>query len=317
MRTIAFICCLLVAPVAVAGDSAGVVVTGDVTLQPRLAAALEAWLQAHGDEVVASALPADAVRTLTECVAREAEACAAQVIDASARARVVVVARADTTASADGSRSVALTAHRFTKGGESTADRRFCERCTDAALATIAAELMTALATSAHSATGSLRLASMPAGATIMIDGTSIGITPLVHELAAGSHDVTFVLDGHDVESRTVNIRAGETATLEVQLGGADAPPVHSRSVLPAVLSIGGLAIGGAGIALIAIDEDASPTGPPEIRNTAPAGVALAAAGGLALAVGVWLWLREGPTSSAPVAALSHDAAVIGWSHRF
>lgn len=315
MRTLLLISCLLVGRVAFAGEAIGVVVSADASLQPQLVAHLESWVRDQGDDVIASPLPAAASHALADCVARDDDVCAKNVIENQSRARVVVYARAEASVAGDGTHSVALTGHRFIKGGDVTAERRFCERCNDAALATTAADLMTALAKSSQGTTGTLRLNSTPAGAKVAIGDTAIGVTPLVHDLVPGPHDVTLVLDGHEIESRSVVIRAGDTTTIDVPL-----TPAHRdrpRRKLPAVLVIGGLAILGAGITLLAIDEDPSPTGPPEIRNTAPAGVGVTAAGGLALAVGIVLWLRPGSVRSTPVAAISRDSGFVGWSTSF
>src|SRR5690606_37360258 len=118
----------------------GVVVTGDASLQPQLLAHLESYLRGRGDELVASPLPAEAIDALVDCFVLEDEACAKRVIDSSARSNVVIYARVQATSGADGSRDVSLTAYRFSKGSEPTADRRFCERCTGSSLASAADE---------------------------------------------------------------------------------------------------------------------------------------------------------------------------------
>jgi hypothetical protein len=315
MRHLLLIACLLVGRVASAGEATGVVVTGDETLKPTLAAELERWLRTHDADVVASPLPADAIGALGDCFARGDEACARHVIDTRASSPVVIYVRVEVPTASDGSHAASLTAYRFTKGGDPTVERRFCERCTTEALATTATDLMNALASAAQPAAGTLRLDSVPAGAQVMIGGRAIGVTPLVHELAPGEQVVTLVLDGHELESRTVVVRAGEISTVEVPL--VPVARERPRRVLPAVLTIGGTVALAAGITLVAIDEDPSPTGEPTIRDTAPAGVVLASAGGLAAVVGLWLWLRSGHGSSAPVASASRDSAYVGWSTRF
>lgn len=315
MRSLMIMFCLLVGRVASAGEATGVVVTGGASLQPQLLAHLETWLRTRGEQVVPSPLPADAISALVDCFVLEDDACAKRVIDTHARSRVVVYVRVDASSARDGSRSLQLTAYRFTKGGDATADRRFCERCSEEALASTAAELMSALVQSAHATTGSLRLGSTPAGAKVVIAGGAVGITPLVHDLAPGEHLVTLVLDNYDVESRTAVVRAGETTTIEVALSPARREP--RRRTVPAVLALGGLAAVATGVTLLAIDEDHSPTGPPEIRNTAPAGVVVAGAGALAFGAGIWLWLRAGRADAAPVSAVSRDTAYLGWSTSF
>ena len=71
---------------------------------------------------------------------------------------------------------------------------------------------------------GSLVVRSMPAGATVRLDGRRVGRAPLVlDEVASGGHDVTLELDGK-TERREVHVNAGRRARLEVQLGSRPAP---------------------------------------------------------------------------------------------
>jgi hypothetical protein len=76
-----------------------------------------------------------------------------------------------------------------------------------------------------------------------------------------------------------------------------------------------GIAAVGAGVTLYAIDEDKDPN-QHFYRDTAPVGVALAAGGAIALGSGM-LWFRAAGKRSAPVAAVTHDTAYIGWIGRF
>ena len=52
------------------------------------------------------------------------------------------------------------------------------------------------------------------------------------------------------------------------------------------------------------------------IRDTGPAGVALMLGGAVVGGAGAFLLFRS-PGSSAPVAALGHDGAYVGWIGRF
>lgn len=314
MRTLIFLFCCLWSRAAFADDATGVVVTGDASLQPKVLAHFEDWLRTNGHELLPSPLPADAIKSIVACFDREDESCARGVIDAQARSPIVVFARVDVTAGANDAHDVSITGYLFAKGHDPIADRRFCERCNDDSLAQAAAALVSALTGAANGATGTLRLTTAPPGAKVVIDGNAIGVTPLEHALAAGDHEVTFVMDGHEYETRNALIHGGETTTLDVSLTETRAPR-RSRAV-PAALTIVGLAGVGVGIALIAIDQDPSPQGPLEIRNTAPLGVTLTAVGGAALVASVWLWLHRSP-DRAPVASASNDGGFIGWSQTF
>jgi hypothetical protein len=99
------------------------------------------------------------------------------------------------------------------------------------------------------------------------------------------------------------------------------APIVEARP-RPNMLPLGLMAAGGVGIVaggvLLALDEDPSPFGPQQrtYRNSAPAGYLLTLAGAAALGGGVYLWL-EGRKHGQPVAAVTHDTAVVGWTGSF
>lgn len=75
-------------------------------------------------------------------------------------------------------------------------------------------------ATGVPKATGSLTIDTQPQGAAVFIDRVSAGRTPLVLDnLAVGAHDVQLKLGGN-VVTRTVDIRAGKTVTLDTGVYG-------------------------------------------------------------------------------------------------
>ena len=92
----------------------------------------------------------------------------------------------------------------------------------------------------------------------------------------------------------------------------------HPSRVVPAVIVGVGLATAITGAVFLAIDEDPNPVGPqkPHIYDTGTAGAICLGAGAVAIGVGAWMWFHQG-ASSAPVASVSHDSAVIGWAGRF
>jgi hypothetical protein len=59
-----------------------------------------------------------------------------------------------------------------------------------------------------------------PDDAAVHLDGQLVAITPLEEPLtiAPGSHFVAITLDGHHPETRTIEVAAGETATVAVDL---------------------------------------------------------------------------------------------------
>jgi len=87
-------------------------------------------------------------------------------------------------------------------------------------------------------ASGSLSIASSPAGAAIYIDGVQRGITPAtIPGLFAADHTVLLKLDGYQDYSASVTISAGQTgtvsATLVQEAGGAPSAPAPARTKSP------------------------------------------------------------------------------------
>lgn len=109
--------------------------------------------------------------------------------------------------------------------------------------------------------TGTLAIDSTPAGAEVLVDGQSVGTTPLELPIAAGEHAIVLRLPGHADEERRVVVEAGDTSAVAVELATA-APasggkPDRSKLLGPlGWASVGvGIASLGAGIALLALDE--------------------------------------------------------------
>jgi hypothetical protein len=132
---------------AARAERAGVVVTGEATLQPQLAAQLEGWLRQHGRELVGSPLEPDSINTLIDCFVLGDESCARNVIDRSSKSPIVIYARIEVTPNReDGTHDVTLVGYWLQKNGlHAIADRRHCERCTDKALRELADDLMVSL----------------------------------------------------------------------------------------------------------------------------------------------------------------------------
>ncbi|MDD5219951.1 MAG: PKD domain-containing protein, partial [Candidatus Bipolaricaulis sp.] len=90
--------------------------------------------------------------------------------------------------------------------------------------------------------TGTLRVVTTPAGATVRLDGTSIGTSPLERtNIPTGQHTVQLSLAGYEVETRQVSIQAGATTNLTVTLTPlvTNQPPTASFSFSPASVAAG------------------------------------------------------------------------------
>jgi hypothetical protein len=110
---------------------------------------------------------------------------------------------------------------------------------------------------------------------------------------------------------------------IEVVVGDGDvapASPGRRRSTLPAkLLLVGGAAAVIAGGVLYAYDEDDSPVGQkePTYFDSAAPGLALGAAGAVAIGVGVCLWARSGPRPAVPFVSVRRSIGVVGLARRF
>lgn len=141
MRTPILVLASVVSTTAYA-ERVGVVVTGEATAQPQLAAHLERWLHDHGREVVPGPLDPEAINTLIDCFVLEDLGCARGVVDTRSKSNAVIFTRAETSQNADGTRDIAITGYWFQKGHDALAERRVCTRCTDDTLHGTVDELM-------------------------------------------------------------------------------------------------------------------------------------------------------------------------------
>lgn len=73
-------------------------------------------------------------------------------------------------------------------------------------------------------AAGALRLATRPAGATVYLDGSAKGTTPLRLEAPPGKHEVRVALAGYEDWEAQVEIAEGGEVPLDVDLAKAPAP---------------------------------------------------------------------------------------------
>jgi hypothetical protein len=301
-----------------ADGDVGVIVTGEGSMQPQLAAQIEGWLSQHGHTLVPSPLPPEAITALIDCFVIEDQGCARGIVEKRARSTSMVYARLDTENNAsNGTRDVTLTAYWFDKGHDAVAERKICERCTDQLLRTTADQVMKTLV---GGNVGHVKLKSTPAGARITIDGQAIGVTPLDWDLPPGKHTILMDKAGFKPAARDIVVVRDRTDVLAMEIVPADDDDAHGQ--LPRIVPIGMLAVGGAALVaggvMIAIDEDPSHSRERTYRDTAPAGVGLAISGAVIGGVGAYLlWFHSPRTTSTPVAAFTSGTAYIGWLGRF
>jgi hypothetical protein len=109
-------------------------------------------------------------------------------------------------------------------------------------------------------ALGTMVVHSTPAGAEVLVDGQPMGTTPLELSLPAGEHAVVLRLPGHVDDERRVQVEAGGSAAVAVELTAVRVEVERPARNIPwrpigwASLGVGVAALG-SGIALLALDE--------------------------------------------------------------
>jgi hypothetical protein len=303
-------------PARADGD-VGVIVTGEGSMQPQLAAQIADWLSRHGHTLVPSPLPSDAITALIDCVVIADRGCAREIVEKRGKSTRMVFAQVDSKNDAgSGTRDVTLTAYWFDKGHDAVAERKICQRCTAQSLRLTADEIMRKLVGSGN---GQVKLKSNPMGA-IIIDGQAIGVTPLDWDLPRGKHAVEMDKPGFLPASREIVVMSDQTDIVAMDLAPAVQPERGTpwSRIVPIAMVIGGGAAVVAGGVMVAIDQDLGPPEPPVIRNTAPAGVALMIGGAVVGGAGAYLlWFRSPRMASTPVASISSDSAYVGWLGQF
>jgi hypothetical protein len=166
--------------------------------------------------------------------------------------------------------------------------------------------------------TARIAVGSHPAGASVSIDGTPVGISGMVFGVTPGRHTVSVRLAGHELSVHEVVAKADAVVRVDAQLERArDIAPAPRRGGVFSVRTFKwvtlGVAVAGlaSGIALIALHgrEDCDKTldhyvCPRRFESLAP-GVVLAAVGGLSAAASITLFYRDsGRGSREPAAAL-------------
>ena len=126
-------------------EQVGVVVTGEATLQPQVAAQLEGWLEDRGRTVMPGPLEPSAINTLIDCFVLEDLGCARGVVDARAKTHSVIYAHIEVSPNGDGTRDIAVTSYWFEKQHDAMSERRVCEHCTTDKFHSMVDDLMLAL----------------------------------------------------------------------------------------------------------------------------------------------------------------------------
>ncbi len=268
----------LLVSTSVASADVGVVVTGEATLQPQLLSHLESWLRSRGHQIYASALEPDAINTLIDCYVVEDLNCARKVIEARAKSTTVLYARIESAPAKNGTRDISIVGYWMEKGHDMMAERRTCQKCTEKQMHELADDLMLTLA------------ATPPANSHVHV--------PPPKEVAQPAEPV---------------------APMPPPSLPLEDEPHHSRALPATLIGVGAASII-TGVVFLITDEDPNPVGPQKehLWDVGTAGAICVGAGAVVAGVGTYLWFRTGhDSSSAPVASVSHDSAIVGWAARF
>ena len=134
---------------------------------------------------------------------------------------------------------------------------------------------------------------STPVGATVVVDGRPVGVTPWTGELVPGSHGVELRLEGHDRAQKTFDLPAAEAITVSLELSESapgEAPPPPAPIVPAPNEPVGA-------------DEASSPTLWPWAAVVGGVGLA-----GIGAAVGLEM-MRSGKNADAEAAPTQIEAA--------
>jgi hypothetical protein len=212
-------------------------------------------------------------------------------------------------------------------------DQGVCDACTASKLQEVTVELLALLLREVEARTTPTILAvrTTPPGAQVEIDGRIIGESnaqrPLEYRVYAGAHRIVVHLRGYETAIRSVQVVAGETKPIDVELvalpGTSKSGPSSSQPAIAtgpqhrtrwgAWVTLGaGVVLASTGIALIVADQDAprSPDVPRpyDRRDTMTLGIVTAGLGAAAIGAGLW-WLRR---DSGPLRGNAATAPAVG-----
>ncbi|HOT02860.1 MAG TPA: PEGA domain-containing protein [Methanolinea sp.] len=93
---------------------------------------------------------------------------------------------------------------------------------------------------------GSITFESVPAGASVFLDGQYRGVTPLVlHDIPAGSHSVTLTSDGFQDAISAVQVTSGGNTLVSETMNPATPVPGSTRAAISPLVLAGALAAAG------------------------------------------------------------------------
>jgi hypothetical protein len=309
-------------------EAGAVIVVGKGPARDRatVASAVRSAARSGGWELVETPLADPEIAAIVACLeAPQAWSCVAPVIATKKIQRVVIV-RVET----DGKAALVLTEQILLPGSNvTTSDQRVCTACVDETLTRVSFDMTKYLLEEAAAGTARTRIniRSSPPGAWITLDGTNVGLTDRTYATFPGPHLVVVQREGYEPETRKVDVSENRETIVAIALRAKIVtPPVTAEPshLLPGIVTGAGVVALGAGIVVqVAKDPPGSGTQPAHLISTP--GVALIAGGGVAIGVGVYLWMRTTRAAkatgadprSAPTASIVTGGGIVGWTGRF
>jgi hypothetical protein len=196
--------------------------------------------------------------------------------------------------------------------------QRPCEQCTPDKLKQVATALVVQLLKDLASRAGdtAIEVVSSPTNAEVTLDGQKLGATDNTFTTFPGEHTLIIEKVGYEAEKRTIQVKDGQTAPVAVTLHERGSP----SKLLPIGLTAGGVALIAGGI-VIALDQQDGANDKFTHPRAIAVGVSVGGLGVAAVAVGVYLWLRNSgdpsPPKSAPSVAATQGGALLGWMGAF
>jgi hypothetical protein len=196
--------------------------------------------------------------------------------------------------------------------------QRPCEQCTPDKLKQVATTLVEKLLKDLASRAGdtAIEVVSSPSNAEVTIDGQKLGATDNTFTTFPGEHKLSIEKAGYVPETRTVQVKDGQTAPVAVTLNERDRP----SKIVPIAVMAGGAALVATGI-VVALDQQDGVNDKFKHPHATAVGATVGGVGVAAIAVGIYLWLRNSgdqalPTS-APAVSSTRGGAVLGWTGAF
>lgn len=329
---LAFLCCLGIGRADAYPETAVVLVVGKAPAKDRATAgsAVRSAARSAGWQLIEAPLTESETTTILACLkGPQRWACVAPVLSGKDLQRLIIVGL-DPDPSADTGGSLVLTERILLPSSDVTAsNQRSCSKCIDETLTRVAFDLTKELLEEADAGTGrtKLRILSTPPRAWITLDTTNVGLTDRTTATFPGRHVVTVQRDGYQIETRTVDVIENKETTVAFTLRpNASTPPppppdaAGHPHLVPAIVIGAGAAAIITGV-ILQLPPDAGPGigNQPKYLINMPGAISVIG-GGLAVGVGVYLWVRatrNATPASMPTAAMTTGGAVIGWTGHF